>query len=84
MAIAVAIKDTPLFESSIGDIMELNQFLECRDNGAFTMDDGDVGEVLLNNHVIADVRDFKSGDSRETLLATQEEHGTLHVVWYNK
>lgn len=86
--IDVTLKDAPLYHSKHGDEMELDTFLSDCDKGTLSPADGFVGEILLENHVIAEgifqTTDVNSQRNRSMLTNLQAEHGTLYTVWYDK
>jgi hypothetical protein len=80
-------KDSQLkFEQSWGDVMPLNEFIECCRERSFIDYDGFAGELLLDGNIIFKSWFYPSDvlEHKQQLLDLQTELGALHVVWYNK
>lgn len=87
MAIDSDIKDAPRYHSKHGDEISLNQFLSDCEKGYLTNSHGIVGEILLENTVIAEgafnASDICEQKNREMLTNLEADLGTLYVVWYD-
>jgi hypothetical protein len=74
------------FDQDFGDVMSLNEFIECCEHNSFIDYDGHASEILLNGNIIYD-KGFCPSDAlknKKKLLSLQTELGALEVVWYNK
>lgn len=74
------------YNKNYGDVMTLNEFIECCKDGMFIDDDGFAREIILNGKVIYDEYFYPSGvlQYRGILLQFQERLGELKIAWYNK
>lgn len=74
------------FTQNYGDIMSLNEFVECCEDNSFIDYDGFANEIILGDKIIYNERFYPSDvlDYKSRLLGLQKELGDLKVVWYNR
>lgn len=69
-----------------GDVMDLDDFIECCHDGSFIDYDGYASEIIIGDFIVYDDALYPSDylGLEEQFKELQRKEGRIEIVWYNR